>query len=176
MTTTAEATDEQEAVATPRRRRIVTALVVVVLLAAATGVGVLHLRQAAAARLDSARAEAGRAAAQRIPEVLSYSHDTLDRDLDAAQRAVTGPFARDYLELQRSAVRPAAVRDRISTRTTVSALGVVSAEENRVVVLAFINQLTTSARQTTPLIEGARVRVTLEKTGEDWLVSKMDTL
>ncbi|MEV4729310.1 hypothetical protein [Saccharopolyspora sp. NPDC049426] len=176
MTTTADAVEEQEVAENPGRRRITTALVVAVLLAATGAVVVLHQRQDAAARVAAARTAATEVAARRIPEVLSYSHETLDRDLAAAERAVTGGFARDYLELQRTMIRPAAVRDRISTRTTLSALGVVTATDRQVVLLAFINQLTTSSRRPAPLIEGARVRVTLEKVGEDWLVSTLDTV
>lgn len=174
--TTTETAGTAEATESPRRRRLVPALVVAVLLVTSAAVVVLYLRQEAAARASAARAEATQVATRRIPEVLSYGHETLDRDLAAAERAVTGGFAHDYLELQRTMIRPAAVRDRISTRTTLSAVGVVSATDRQAVVLAFINQLTTSASQTTPLIEGARVRVTLDKIGNDWLVSRMDTV
>ncbi|TDC91813.1 MCE family protein [Saccharopolyspora aridisoli] len=173
--TTAEVVEEQEVVEKPGRRRIATALVVVVLLAGSAAVVFLHQRQDAAARVAAARAAATEVATRRIPEVLSCSHESLDRDLAAAERAVTGGFARDYLELQRTTIRPAAVRDRISTRTTLSALG-VTATDRRVVLPAFINQLTTSSRQPAPLIEGARVRVTMEKVGDDWLMSTLDTV
>ncbi|WP_406689799.1 hypothetical protein REH65_28065 [Saccharopolyspora sp. ID03-671] len=175
--TATDVVDDTGTPAKPKRRPLVPLLVVAILLAATAGVAVLHQRQAAATRLDEARAEATRAAAEHIPEVLGYSHDTLDRDLATAARAVTGPFARDYLELQRTAIRPAATRDRITTRTTLSALGVVTATDDEVVLLAFINQLTTSSRHPTPLIEGARIRVTLTRTPENtWRISTMDTL
>ncbi|SFS71882.1 hypothetical protein [Saccharopolyspora flava] len=175
--TATDVVDDTAAPAKPKRRLLVPLLVVAVLLAATAGVTVLYLRQAEATRVEAARAEATRAAAEQIPEVLSYSHDTLDRDFAAAARAVTGPFARDYLELQRTAIRPAATRDRITTRTTVSALGVVTATDDEVVLLAFINQLTTSSRHPTPLIEGARIRTTLTKTPDNtWRISTMDTI
>ncbi|RRO17965.1 hypothetical protein EIL87_06760 [Saccharopolyspora rhizosphaerae] len=174
--TTTDTVETTEPTPEPKRRRTLPVLAVLVLLAVTAAVAVLHARQDSAARVEAARAEATRAAGERISAILSYAHDTLDRDLAAAERSVTGGFARDYLELQRTMIRPAAVRDRISTRTTLSALGVVRGDDQQVVVLAFINQLTTSSRQTTPLIEGARVRVTLEQVGEEWRVSKMDTV
>jgi Mce-associated membrane protein len=126
--------------------------------------------------VDTARNDALQAARQHVPEVLSYSFDTLDKDLDTASQATTGSFSGELSDLQRTVIRPSATTDKISTKTTVSDAGVVRADEQEVVVLAFINQLTTSQKQTTPRIDGARVRVTMAHVGDGWLLSRLDPL
>lgn len=151
-------------------------LVVVVTVAAVAAVVVLYLRQDAATRVEATRGDALQAARQRLPEMLSYDYRSLDADLATARAALTGPFHREYSELQRTAVRPAAAAQKISTKTSVSAAGVVRASAREVVVLAFINQVTRSERQSTPRIDGARVRVTMRHLGDRWLVSRLDTV
>jgi Mce-associated membrane protein len=161
---------------TKRVARRAALAMVVVTVGVAAGVVLLYLRQDQASRVETARAEALHAAREQLPQVLSYRHDTLDRDLDTAFRATTGTFQTDLAELQRTVIRPAAAADKIDTRTTVSDAGVVHGTEQEVVVLAFLNQLTTSQKQSTPRIDGARVRVIMLRVGDGWLISRLDTL
>jgi Mce-associated membrane protein len=52
----------------------------------------------------------------------------------------------------------------------------VRAEENRVVVLLFVDQTTTSTRLDGPKVDLNRVRLTMTRTGGEWLVSEVDAL
>ncbi len=53
---------------------------------------------------------------------------------------------------------------------------VVRASENRVVLLLFVDQTTTSTRLEGPKVDLNRVRMTLSRTGGQWLVSGVDAL
>jgi Mce-associated membrane protein len=53
---------------------------------------------------------------------------------------------------------------------------VVRASANRVVVLLFVNQTTTSTRLDGPKVDLNRVRMTLDRVDGTWLVSDVDAL
>ncbi|NKQ51677.1 hypothetical protein HFP15_02135 [Amycolatopsis sp. K13G38] len=156
-----------------RRIPLTAVIAAVLVLAAGAAALVLQGRASQADRVEAARSAALQAARQHVPEVLSYNADTVDKDLAAAVSATTGQFRAELSDLQRTVIRPSATADKISTRTTVSDAGVVRAAEHEVVVLLFINQLTSSQKQTTPRVDGARVRVTMQDVNGDWLVSAL---
>lgn len=120
------------------------------------------------------RAEAVAAARDLLPKVLSYSYDTLDASLTGATDALTGDFKSDFQQLVDSAVRPSAADRKIVTTTAVQDASVVDADQSHATVLAFINQSTTAADQQTPKIDGARLRIGLEKVDGRWLISSID--
>lgn len=58
----------------------------------------------------------------------------------------------------------------------VAATSVVDADPDRVVVLMFVNQTTTSSRLERPQVDQNRVELTLVRTGGKWLVSQVKGL
>jgi Mce-associated membrane protein len=75
--------------------------------------------------------------------------------------------------LTRDVVIPGAKQKNISTVATVPAAAVVSSTPRHAVVLVFINQ-SAIVDKGAPTDTASSVRVTLEKTGDRWLISAFD--
>lgn len=150
-----------------RGARLVAVGAVVLAAAAAVFVGVQAHRAAAAA---DARTDALAAAEQRVPELLGYDSATLDEDLANALSQTTGEFTADYGQILDDVVKPQAKARRISTVAQVSAAGVVRGDADRVVVLLFLTQTTTTGKDGAA-VTGSRVEVTMERAGDDWRIA-----
>ncbi|GGO86128.1 hypothetical protein GCM10011584_07730 [Nocardioides phosphati] len=135
--------------------------------------GVLAFLAHGSRQVEAARRAAVSSAEHRLPALLSYRHDRLDRDLARAVDQTTGSFHDEYQELATRTVRPTAERRKVDTTANVSGAGVVSASEDRVVVLALLTQSTVTAGGA-PVVSGSRVEVTLERVGDDWLLSALE--
>lgn len=164
--------------ARPRRTAdpllLVAGVVVVVLVATAVLLGV---RARAEDRLEQARAAALAAAEAHAVAILSYDHRRLDRDFARARRLLTGPFARDYARTTEKVVRPTAEQVKAVVTADVATAAVVrSPSADRVVVLLFVNQTTTSTRLDGPKIDLNRVRMTMSRVDGAWRVSAVDAL
>jgi Mce-associated membrane protein len=152
---------------------LVAGLVVVVLLVTA---GLLTVRARGADRVEQARTEAVAAAETTAVDLLSYDYRHLDRDFARARAGLTGSFVDDYARTTRTVVRPTATEVRAVVKADVAASSVVRADPNRVVVLLFVNQTTTSTRLDAPKVDLNRVRMTLDRVHGRWLVSKVVAL
>ena len=117
-----------------------------------------------------ARTEALAAAKARVPDLLSYDRTTLDEDLDRALGQTTGSFTDDYEQILTDVVKPTAKRRGISTKASISGAGVVSGDNDKVVVLVFLTQSTT-ARGDRLSVSGSRVEVTMKRSGDDWKIA-----
>lgn len=167
--------------ARPPARRVLrgrwTLAVLAVLTAAAVTAAVLLTvsarREQALADARTAAVEQARSAAE---VVLSYSHETLDEDFAAALDLATGDFAEEYRRTSEEAVRPVATETRAVVEADVVSAGVVSSSPDRVVVLLFVNQTTTSTRLDAPRTDQNRVRMTMSRVDGRWLVSAVDAL
>ena len=160
----------------PRREDVLLlaglALVVVMAILA----GLLVLRVNADDRVEQARAEARAAAEISAVTLLSYDHRRLDRDFAAAKKLLTGGFADDYASTAESVVRPTAEQVKAVVTAEVVSSSVDRADENRAVVLLFVDQTTTSTRVDGPQVDLNRVRMRLVRSGGQWLVSGADAL
>lgn len=161
----------------PRRRfdlLLLGALVVVValVLTAAT----LTLRARAADRTERARTAAVAAAESDAADLLSYDYRHLDRDFARARAELTGRFARDYRRTTETVVRPTARQVKAVVTADVVASSVVRASQDRVVVLLFVNQTTTSTRVDGPRVDLNRVRMTMQRVDGRWLVGNVSAL
>ena len=54
-----------------------------------------------------------------------------------------------------------------------AATSIVSATENKVVALVFLNQVTTAKGTANQRVDSSRVLVTLTRSGGDWRISKL---
>ena len=70
--------------------------------------------------------------------------------------------------------RGQAVKNQVKLTAEVVATSIVSATENKVVALVFVNQITTAKGTANQRLDQNRVLVTLTRSGGDWRVSKMD--
>jgi Mce-associated membrane protein len=169
--------DETEPAKRPwfRRRLGVLALVAAVVLVAIASVDVvLYLRSDDATATADARTAATNAAQQDVPAVLSYGYAALNDYPAVAKSKTTGDFQAALGALIEQSVVPAAKDQQIVTKSEVAASSVVSAATDKVVLLMFINQTTTSKSLTQPKLEGSRVRVTMQQVNGSWLISQLD--
>ena len=124
---------------------------------------------------EIARIESVQAAKDTTIKMLSYKPDSVDRELNDARALLTGDFRDQYTSLINDVVIPGAKEKQISAVASVPDAGAasVSAEPNHAVVLVFVNQ-TVVVGQDAPTDTASSVRVTLDKVGDRWLISKFD--
>jgi Mce-associated membrane protein len=122
---------------------------------------------------DKASAEAMQMAKDSTVKMLSYKPESVDKDLNSARDLLTGEFRDQYTSLINDVVIPGAQQKKISAVATVPAAATVSADPNKAVMLLFVNQ-TVVVGQDAPTDTASSVRVTLEKSGDHWLISHFD--
>jgi len=105
--------------------------------------------------------------------LLSYQPDTVDKDLRAARGRLTGGFKDSYTQLIQDVVIPGATKQHISAVATVPAAASVSATPRHAVALLFVDQ-TVVVGNDAPTETASTVRVTLDKSGDHWLISAFD--
>jgi Mce-associated membrane protein len=152
---------------------LVAALLTLALLLTA---GLLAVRAGGEDRVEQARTSALAAAESHAVDLLSYDYRHLDRDFARARKALTGSFADDYTKTTTSVIKPTAEEVKAVVTADVAASSVVQADQNRVVVLLYVNQTTTSTRLDGPKVDLNRVRLTLDRVDGEWLVSKVVAL
>jgi Mce-associated membrane protein len=125
---------------------------------------------------DQAANQAIRAASDAAVALLSYSSDSLDRDLAEAKTHLTGSFLDYYTKFTRDVVAPT-VRDKhLTQKAVVVRAAAIELHPQSAAVLVFLNETTTSPDKKEPLKTPSSVRVTLEKVDDTWLVSKLDAV
>ena len=122
---------------------------------------------------EIARVEAMQTAKDSTIAMLSYKPDTVEQQLGAARDLLTGEFRDSYTSLTNDVVIPGAKQKQVSAVATVPAIASVSADPRHAVVLVFVNQ-TVVVGQDAPTDSASSVRVTLDKAGDRWLISKFD--
>lgn len=160
----------------PRRADVLLLVALAVVVALAATAALLGARARSDDRVEQARREAQAAAEAHAVTLLSYDHRHLDRDFAQAGKVLTGRFADDYAATTEKVVRPSAEQVKAVVTADVAASSVVRASENRVVVLLFVDQTTTSTRLEGPKVDLNRVRMTMVRSGGEWLVSGVDAL
>lgn len=124
---------------------------------------------------ESARAgrDSARAATEATVAILSYTPDKVGQQLNDARNLLTGEFQESYTGLINDVVIPGAQQKQISAVATVPDASVVSAEPTHAVVLVFVNQ-TVVVGTDAPTDTASSVSVTLDKSGDKWLISAFD--
>ncbi len=145
----------------------------VVALLLALAAGYLKWMDNSVRNSDVARDESVQAAKDSTTALLSYKPDTVEQQLGGARDLLTGDFRDSYTSLTDDVVIPGAKQKQISAVATVPAVASVSANPSHAVVLVFVNQ-TVIVGQTAPTDTASSVRVTLDKVGNRWLISKFD--
>jgi hypothetical protein len=112
------------------------------------------------------------AAAQLTQKVLSYDWKTLDADIKEAE-AVSAPSFRSEYAKTMAGVKAQTIKNQVKLSADAAATSIVSATENKVVALVFVNQVTTAKGTTNQRVDSSRVLVTLTRGDGDWRVSKL---
>jgi Mce-associated membrane protein len=161
-----------------RRRRpslpVVALLLMTVLMAAATAF--LWLQVNEKDRIEDARRgglEASRDAARLL---FSYDYRTLDQDFSTGRALTTGEFRSQYEKTTTKVVADVAKQYKAVVKANVVSAGVVRATPRTVVTVVYVNQVTTSTRVTGEKVDLSRVRMTLQRSGDRWLVTAVNAL
>ncbi|MET8654441.1 h domain protein [Nocardia aurea] len=146
----------------------------VVIAAAVIIMGINGFRYWDHQRTEVARDEAVTAAQRTVSAMFTYDYGSVDTELPKAADNLSASFREDYLKLITQAIAPGAKEKQLTVNATTQAGGVVEAERSHVVVLLFLNQVTTSKDTPQGTTTGSRVRVTLDKTDDRWLVDSVN--
>ena len=122
---------------------------------------------------DSTR-EAQTAAERAATTILAYDYRHLDDDQKAAGALMTPAYQKKYDALF-SQIKENAPDVKAIVTVDVVASGIVRAQSDRVQVLVFVNRPTLRADKTDPTIFRDQVVMTMEQSGDDWLVDDMVT-
>jgi Mce-associated membrane protein len=107
--------------------------------------------------------------------LLSYQPDTVDKELKAARDRLTGSFKDSYTQLIQDVVIPGAKKQHISAVAVVPAAASVSATPKHAVALLYVDQ-TVVVGNDAPTDTSSIVRVTLDRTDGQWLISGFDPI
>lgn len=135
------------------------------------GVGVSAVKQNAEHDAVTDATRTAPAAAERAAAaILAYDHKTLEADRDNAARFMTDSYRKEYLKTFGLVLDNAPKMEAV-VEANVRASGVTHADPDRVGVLLFVNQTTTSkANNGEPQTALNRVVMTMQKSGDSWLV------
>jgi Mce-associated membrane protein len=106
--------------------------------------------------------------------LLSYSPESVDRDLATAKTHLTGEFLDYYSKFTEQIVAPAAKQKGVKTTATVIQAAVSELYQDSAVVLLFVNQTTMSKDRPEPNLTASSVVVRLQKVDNNWLIAKFD--
>ena len=151
-------------------RAIAYGLLPAVAFALACGAGYLKWQYDSARGAAAAQSQSVAAATESTIALLSYQPDTVDKQLTAAADRLTGAFRDSYGALIRNVVIPGAQQKHISAVATVPAAASVSATAEHAVVLVFVDQSLIVGADA-PTSTASSVKVTLDKVGQQWLIS-----
>jgi Mce-associated membrane protein len=115
--------------------------------------------------------DAGRDAARLV---FSYDYRRLDKDLQAGEAVTTGVFRQKYRLTTSRLIRPQAPRLHASIIANVRDAGVISATDDRVVLLVFLDLQSTSSLRTAPELKEPRLTMTMQRVNGRWLVAAAD--
>jgi len=139
-------------------------------------VAVLGWRAVSEARLRSSQDAALAAARADTEQVLSYSPRSVQADLAASRKLVSGDFAAKFDQLATQVILPATQSQGLSTKAKVVRAAVVDATADQAHLVLFVDQSTTAKDQTGAQTSSNQVGVTMTLTGGQWLISDLQPL
>jgi Mce-associated membrane protein len=148
------------------------------LLVVLTLAGGLFLGQKAWQGRNAEQARAGASAAARTAAelVLSYDYRQLDKSFAAARATLSSDFADDFDQTAK-VVGEQATKTKATVRAEVREVAVRDGDADRVTLLVFVNQTTTSTlTQGKPRIDLNRARFTMIRSGDTWQVQQIEGL
>ncbi|WP_410785772.1 hypothetical protein [Kribbella sp. C-35] len=143
-------------------------VVLTLTVAAVLGIKAWHGQQAEDARNQAAAA--GRKAAETA---LSYDYRDLDKSFAAARATMTPEFAAKFDETAKVAGE-LATKTKATVKADVREVGVRDGDADRVTLIIFVNQTTTSTiTKGSPRVDLNRTRFTMVRNGDRWLVQEI---
>lgn len=128
-------------------------------------------------RSQQRRVEQARAAAETIVvDLLTYRHESVAEELDAALVNVTGNFAEDYRRLVDEAIVPVSRERQLDTEAVIVQSGVAASDADSVTVLLFVDQATTSADAPGTRRDISRIEVTVRQIDGGWKIDRLEAV
>lgn len=155
-----------------RRRVLLPLLLICVLLAGVALLGIAWYRDNA---LHEARSSAVASAREYAVALTTYDYQTLRGDFTKVSSNATGAFAKEYKQVS-SNLTKLIKRNKAVSEGNVTAAGLVSGNTDRAVVLLFVDQTITNSKISKPRIDRNRMRMTLLRENERWLIDNVELL
>jgi Mce-associated membrane protein len=140
---------------------------------------VLSVRHHHQEQTDTARTEAPAAAERALPVVLGYDYRHLDADLRASTGYLSSSYRTSFertfglLKDGKDGQPGPAVQTKAVVTASVVGTAVMDADPDRVQVLAYVNQVSKHGSDAPSLFQN-RVRVSMVKQGDSWLIDGLD--
>ncbi|TWD79517.1 Mce-associated membrane protein [Kribbella amoyensis] len=135
--------------------------------------GILGVKAWRGQQAEDARGEAAAAGRKAAETALSYDYRSLDKSFGAARETMTPDFAAKFDETAKVAGE-LATKTKATVRAEVREVGVRDGDANRVTLVIFVNQTTTSTiTQGKPRVDLNRTRFTMVRNGDRWLVQEI---
>ena len=167
---------------TPVARRRIVLVVAVLLLAGVAGIEGWYLygtsdpvpsAERPVVSGTVAHRSAVESAARSTSEILSYGFEDFEAQIEDATTKMTGPFAEEFRETTAD-VKGRFVEDRITQEIRIVASSVVTASDEEVRALLFLDQYVAKAGEGTS-VTPYRALVTVRRSDGGWLVSDIET-
>jgi Mce-associated membrane protein len=153
--------------------RMLTALLGVLVVLVLTFAVVLGVKAWQGKQAEDARGQAAAAGRKAAETALSYDYRDLDKSFAAARATMTPEFAAKFDETAKVAGE-LATKTKATVRAEVREVGVRDGDADRVTLIIFVNQTTTSTiTEGKPRIDLNRTRFTMVRNGDQWLVQEI---
>jgi Mce-associated membrane protein len=170
-----EAPEDGEVSGGSRRGAVlVLAVLSVVTLALAATTVLLWLWKSDLNAKESAARDGLNAATSAAQDFSSYDYRTIESNFKTSANAATGSFRQQYMGMM-SRVRDTAQQQQIVVVGTVLKAGVEQVGAKQIVAVVFLNQETSKLNQARST-DQYRLRLTVDKVQDRWLVSKVEAL
>lgn len=150
-----------------------TAILGVLVVLVLTFAVVLGIRAWQGKQAEDARGQAAAAGRKAAETALSYDYRDLDKSFAAARATMTPEFAAKFDETAKVAGE-LATKSKATVRADVREVGVRDGDADRVTLIIFVNQTTTSTiTEGKPRVDLNRTRFTMVRNGDQWLVQEI---
>jgi Mce-associated membrane protein len=153
--------------------RMLTAALGVAVVLVLTVAVVLGIKAWQGQQTEDARDQAAAAGRKAAETALSYDYRTLDKSFAAARATMTPEFAGKFDETAKVAGE-LATKTKATVKADVREVGVRDGDADRVTLIIFVNQTTTSTiTQGKPRVDLNRTRFTMVRKDGQWLVQEI---
>lgn len=133
--------------------------------------------QPSAAAVDEAASGARNAAERAGVDVLSYDHETLEEDREAAHEVITSDYRREKYDPLFAVIEDNAPRTEttVAVEVVASSIARVDDDGERVQVLLFLDRPTTNKVTEEPVVYKDQATVTMQRVDGSWLLDGLET-
>lgn len=118
------------------------------------------------------------AAKQAAAQYVSYDYRHIQQDKAATASVLTGLFKDQYTQSMDQTIIPVALQVQavVVGQTLTAGVSSINDAATQGVVIAFVNETVTNTRIHGPRVDLVRLRLTLDKVGDNWLISKVESM